>query len=86
MAGAAITGVLLWGGAGSPWLYAKMGLGALAVLANLVCATFVFRRAAAAKADAWESFATADAWQHKSGAVVLVALVAALAIGIGQRL
>lgn len=86
LVGAFVTGALML--AGAPWtpvLALKVALGAVAVAANIVCVGEVFRRAAHAKAGDWDGFSRADKAQHRFGAVVLAALVAALALGILGR-
>lgn len=64
------------------WLSVKVALGLLAVLANAVCVGLVFARAQAARAGDWERFDRLDSLQHKLGAVVLLAIVAAAGIGL----
>lgn len=66
----------------SQWLHLKVALGLLAVLANTVCVGLVFVRAKAANVDDWHLFARLDHLQHKLGAVVLLALLGALGIGL----
>lgn len=65
-------------------LHAKIGLGAVAVAANLYCIWLVFRRAAAARAGRWDAFARLDHRQHVYGAVVLAGVVLALAAGFAR--
>lgn len=66
----------------NPMLYAKVGLGGLAVMANAVCVGLVFARAKAAHAGQWQRFDQLDHWQHQLGAVVLLALLGALGVGL----
>lgn len=66
----------------SPLLAAKIVIGLLAIGTNIYCVRLVFRRASAANAGRWEEFAHLDHLQHRFGAVVLVAVVAALLIGV----
>ncbi len=75
----------LWmaqGPAFTPLLHAKIGFGALAILTNLYCVWLVFKRAAAAEQDDWALFARLDHKQHLYGALVLVAILVALGLGI----
>ncbi len=85
----AFTLVLLTGGmllmqAGilTPLLQVKVAFGVLAVAVNIYCVWLVLRRAAAVERGQWEEFARLDHLQHIYGAVVLLALVVALAIGV----
>lgn len=84
----AFIAVLLTGGAmlssvnPSPLLTTKIAFGLVAIAANIYCVWLVFRRAQAAQSDQQSEFTRLDHLQHKFGAVVLLALVAALAIGI----
>lgn len=66
----------------NPMLYAKVVLGGLAVMANAVCVGLVFARAKAAHAGQWQRFDQLDHWQHQLGAVVLLALLGALGVGL----
>ena len=66
----------------NPMLYAKVGLGGLAVVANAVCVGLVFARAKAAHAGQWQRFDRLDHWQHQLGAVVLLAMLGALGVGL----
>ena len=80
-----VTGVLLAAGLGhlpAPLLVGKIVLGLVAALVNAYCVWLVFRRARAADAGHWGEFSRLDGLQHKFGAVVLLALVAALSCGI----
>lgn len=84
----AFVAVLVTGG----WMFAhapasallavKVGLGLLAVAANVWCVGLVFRRATAAEQGDWEAFAWLDRRQHRYGAVVLLAVVGALVLGL----
>lgn len=65
-----------------PMLHAKIGFGLIAIAANAYCVWLVFRRAQAAALGDWEGFSRLDHLQHKFGAVVLVAILIALGIGI----
>lgn len=64
------------------WLSAKIGVGALAIAANAYCVWLVLRRAAAAQRGDWPLFERLDHAQHRWGAVVLLGLLGALALGI----
>ncbi|TXT39705.1 MAG: lipoprotein [Comamonadaceae bacterium] len=75
-------GMLLAQAAPSHWLYTKVAFGLLAVLTNGVCVGLVFARAKAAHRGNWEHFDRLDSLQHKLGAVVLLALLVALVIGL----
>jgi hypothetical protein len=59
-----------------------IGLGVIAVAANIYCLLLVLRRRRLALAGDWSGFERADHLQHKVGAVVLVAVVAAMAAGL----
>ncbi|MDO8988763.1 MAG: hypothetical protein Q7U91_03935 [Sideroxyarcus sp.] len=81
--GVLVTGAFMLAGAGAnPLLAAKIVFGLLAIAVNVYCVWLVFRRATAAQADRWEEFARLDHLQHKFGAVVLLAIVAALGLGV----
>jgi len=75
-------GVMLPAAAMNALLAAKIGFGLLAIAINAYCVRLVFRRAAAAGSDHWPEFARLDRLQHRAGAVVLLAIVAALGLGI----
>ncbi|HEY0634308.1 MAG TPA: hypothetical protein VGE00_02910 [Gammaproteobacteria bacterium] len=76
------TGMLLYESAHmTPLLLAKLGFGLLAIITNIYCVWLVVRRATAAHQGRWEQFAQLDRRQHQFGAVVLVALLLALALG-----
>lgn len=76
------SGALLYEGARmTPFLFAKLGFGLLAIVINIYCVWLVVRRATAAHQGRWEQFAQLDHRQHQFGAVVLVALLLALALG-----
>lgn len=80
-----LTGALMAAGLGhppAPLLAGKILLGLVAALVNAYCVRLVFRRARAADAGHWGEFSRLDHLQHKFGAVVLLALVAALSCGI----
>lgn len=78
-----ITGALMYPTAGAHGLLdIKVGVGLLAVIANVYCVWLVMQRATAAKEGAWDRFSRLDHKQHRYGAVVLGAIVLALAIGI----
>ena len=66
----------------NPLLTTKIAFGLLAIATNIYCVWLVFRRAQAAQSDQQTEFTRLDHLQHKFGAVVLLAIVAALAIGI----
>lgn len=65
-------------------LQAKLAAAAVAVLANLVCVGWVLRRAACARRGDWAGYVRADAHQHRWGAVVLLGVVAAMALGLAR--
>ena len=60
----------------------KVGFGLLAIAANVYCVWLVFKRQAYASTGDWTAFEKADHLQHKIGAVVLVAILAALCMGL----
>jgi uncharacterized membrane protein len=64
------------------WLHAKIGFGVLAIAANVYCVWLVFARARAAQDGRWDDFDRIDARQHRYGAVVLVAMLAAIVLGL----
>lgn len=66
----------------NPLLTTKIAFGLLAIATNIYCVWLVFRRAQAAQSDQQTEFTRLDHLQHKFGALVLLAIVAALAIGI----
>lgn len=66
----------------TPLLATKIAFGLLAIATNIYCVWLVFRRAQAAQSDQQAEFTRLDHLQHKFGAVVLLAIVTALAIGI----
>jgi hypothetical protein len=80
--------VLLTGGAmlahsvPSALLHAKIGFALLAVAANSYCVWLVFRRERFATKQQWAEFDAADHLQHKVGALVLLGILAALAMGL----
>lgn len=67
---------------GGVLLQAKIGLGLVAILANVYCVWLVFRRAAAAKRGEWEAFLRIDHKQHLYGTVVLAGILLTAATGI----
>jgi Na+-translocating ferredoxin:NAD+ oxidoreductase RnfE subunit len=75
-------GLMLTQATPSFWLSTKVALGLLAVLANGVCVGLVFARANAAHVGDWERFDRLDHVQHKLGAVVLLAILGALGVGL----
>ena len=81
-----VTGGMLFAQAApSAWLNIKVALGLLAVLINGVCVGLVFARAKAAHSGNWERFDRLDHVQHKLGAVVLLALLGALGVGLALK-
>jgi hypothetical protein len=78
-----VTGLLmLRSAAPSALLHSKIGFGLLAIATNAYCVWLVYRRLAHARAGNWSAFEQIDRTQHKIGAVVLVCIVVALALGI----
>jgi len=77
-------GLLLQQAHPSTALHVKIAFGLLAIVANAVCVYLVFKRHALAQAGQWEAFERIDHWQHKLGAVVLLAMLAALVIGLSM--
>lgn len=75
-------GLLLAGVPKTPWLHAKLGFAFLAIATNVFCVYLVFKRHRLAVQGHWQAFEAADHLQHKMGAVVLVGILAALALGI----
>lgn len=63
-------------------LVAKIGVGLVAVVANVWCMKLVFDRARAAKEGRFEDWVAIDHAQHKWGGVVALGLVVTIAIGI----
>lgn len=78
-------GLLLADGNFSPWLYAKIAAGLLAILANAVCLYWVLRRARAAACSDGAAFAAADHQQHRWGALVVAALLLTLLLAVIAR-
>lgn len=80
-------GVLLTGGAMihnsamTPLLWIKVAFGLTAILFNALCVGLVVKRLACARAGDFDTWQRLDHWQHKLGAVVLLALLVALGIG-----
>ncbi len=66
-------------------LAVKIACATVAVLANIWCIRLVFQRAAAAEAADWARFRRLDHQQHKVGAVVLLGILLALAIGLARH-
>lgn len=86
--GVAVTGgLLLAGRSGTDALLGwKLAAGIAAVACNLYCVVLVLRRAACAEAGDATGFARLDRAQHRWGAGVLVALLAALTLALLRRL
>lgn len=81
--GVLISGVLLLSQAAwSLTLQTKILFGVVAIAANIYCVGLVFRRAQAAESGDWAKFKALDHQQHKWGAVVLVAILLALGLGV----
>ena len=82
--GAAVaTGLkLLPSGPVDGFIKAKLACAATAVFANLYCIMLVRLRLRMAEAGAWDLFAVIDRRQHQIGAVVLVGLLGAAALGL----
>ena len=81
--GVTVTGACLIGQATPAlWLYIKIAMALLAVLANIVCVGLVFGRASAAQAGNWARFDQLDKVQHQLGAVVLLGMLGALGFGL----
>lgn len=84
----AFVGVLVSGGVllnHADWnriLQTKVLLGLVAIAANAYCVGLVFRRSKTAESGDWERFEALDHLQHKWGAVVLVAMLLALGLGV----
>lgn len=66
----------------TPLLYTKIGVGLVAIAANIYCAWLVFRRADAAMSNQWQVFSHLDHLQHQFGAVVLFGILGALGLGV----
>lgn len=78
-----VTGTAMLSAAGSGLLLtAKIAFGLLAIATNLGCVWLVFRRAQASLSDQRAEFIRLDHLQHKFGALVLLAIVVALVLGI----
>ena len=75
-------GMLLSSTSAGSLLQTKIAFALLAIAANGYCVWLVFRRARAAEAGDWDTFAALDQLQHKLGAVVLLGILTALGIGI----
>jgi uncharacterized membrane protein len=65
-------------------LQAKIALGLLAVATNVYCIRLVLRRDRQAATGDWPAFTATDRLQHRAGAVVLLGLVGALALGLAR--
>ncbi len=77
------TGIFMWPNTpGGVMLHAKIGFGLLAIAANVYCVWLVLRRAKAAHDGRWDDFAWIDRQQHRYGAVVLVAMLVAIVLGL----
>ncbi|MEJ6001698.1 hypothetical protein [Paucibacter soli] len=80
--GVVISGLLLLPQAtGTVLLSLKLGMAGLALLANLVCVGLVRRRLRCAERSDAAGFAALDRWQHRFGALVLLGLLGATALG-----
>ncbi len=78
-----ITGALMYSSeTTSGLIHTKIAFGLLAIAANVYCVWLVFQRAVAAEEGNWKEFDRLDHKQHKYGAVVLFAIIAALVIGV----
>lgn len=78
-----LTGGLLWGmSPHSSLLQWKVAVAMVAVLANVHCVWLVFRRWHHAQRNEWPQFEATDHLQHKVGAVVLLGVLAAAAMGV----
>lgn len=78
-----MTGGMLWHQAQPGMLlHIKVGFGLLAILANAYCVHLVFKRHRLAVNGLWSAFEKTDHLQHKIGAVVLIAMLVALGIGL----
>lgn len=78
-----VTGAAMLGTANpGPLLTTKIAFGLLAIATNGYCVWLVFRRARACESEQQAEFTRLDHRQHKFGALVLFAIVAALATGI----
>jgi hypothetical protein len=60
----------------------KIGIAAGAILANVLCVWRVWARVKAARQEDWATHAIIDAEQHQVGALTLVGLVLATALGV----
>ena len=77
-----ITGTLMYAsGTTGGLIHTKIAFGLLAIAANIYCVWLVFNRAVAAQEGNWIAFDRLDHKQHKYGAIVLLAIIAALVIG-----
>lgn len=66
----------------TPLFLIKVGIAAIAIIANIYCVWLVFRRADAQSSGDKVTFARLDHLQHQYGAIVLVGIVVALVMGI----
>jgi len=84
--GVLVTGAVMAVGRELPGvLQTKIAIGLLAIVANLWCVVLVFRRLTAAGGGDAAEFSRIDRRQHQWGAVVLLALLVAAALGIALR-
>lgn len=65
----------------SPLLWTKIAFGLIAIVFNAICVGLVLKRLGYAKAGDFLGWEAVDRKQHKFGAVVLIAMLIALAIG-----
>jgi putative copper export protein len=80
--GVLITGVaLLFTTAVTPLLIVKIAFGLLAIVSNALCVLLVAKRLAAVRANDVRRYEQLDHWQHKWGALVLLGIVVAMAVG-----
>ena len=81
----AVSGAMLWGRAAPDgWFHAKLGFAGVAIAANLYCIGLVCARRRSARTGAWDAFERIDDRQHKVGALVLLALLAAFSLGLSR--
>ncbi len=64
------------------WLAVKIAMVFIAIAANIYCVWLVFARVKYSRACNWDAFDSADHLQHKVGAIVLVGILGALAMGL----
>jgi uncharacterized membrane protein len=60
----------------------KLAFASVAVIANVYCVHLVFKRDRLARSSDWNAFEAIDHLQHKMGAVVLLAIIGALGLGL----